>query len=1258
MEELDLQYLPIDFVGKSKPSKKIDAIYEKKKITLKRALDSLNSRKEEICEKYNKIFKEESELLKRNLNDTKGLIKNELYESTLASNYDNTKTIDINYFKQVYKRILELTSQKNDFVDNFYLDLVKNEKEKAKEFTEILKTTYEEIRNNTYKLPYECDEIIEFEIEKLNQTILCNNRNYAKLKFELKSEIENYAKNTIQDLQYVKECWIKYVSNQNENALNELRNTYVPVFADTVQTLGTKIEEATFNLQQIDSLIKNKEPEEWLKITRQTMANLDRKAKKITMDYKQASVIVYNRFFQELKTIAETLKDIPNFEHFPLEEIEVYTPTLKEIRENYDVEFEKIQTAWNDLMIKLLETMDNNYRFLNALTILWENHFQRTEVLRMIILRDLENTIKLNNKVCKQYETEHNILIDTLRQESSQEKAKKTFESIKKMLKTMEEKYHKQYQSEVTLFKKYKGAFDLEMDILLAEITRFLEIYPPDKEKDPKIQRKRASQTSDIAASIDDLIPNQMIYCKYQIDAISNWQFGIWEIISNYVLVAKTEIQSEIDKWIQNHIEYLNVRKEIRFRIHETRLEKIMAYIYEERLEELCKHENRLGEHKNAVEKYLQKIKEDCKCLKHEKIDMILMKFQSKISTIESNSFDAENSYAVAAFIPILNSKTKNALEEIDNAASQYLLKCDDLFEAIQNSHGIYLKTVKLFSEGGNFSTFEVKKLLKNLEKIEKHAKTIITNLKKDVDTKKVIVYETINEKKREVTNFLEAIFEEHKFKETLIKKRKILEKTLVNEVCTHQYNFQILTDEFEQFKREMSKNCENYDSLENFADSVKSITRKLTGIEKYLEIAVPVRLFSNMSKLELPPEIDHLPPTPLTKTPVMENEKNFHEMTNRLFNFKMGELENPNTFFLKLNSILRKHWEETIAYVTEFYKGHRNVFYLEEKNILTSLPQLMNELYNTYNHFQSQCETKVMQDTNEFLCFSFDYLIFCNDQFEMYMKEFCTKTLKNFDKFYNKEVKQILENYKNDMKTKYLDLQKKLKPSFGHPKNRMFLEKLQIQAENIYSDAKEYHDTIKTPLYAKLKEKFDEFVNNYLNLNQTLRKIEQILNEFKTILIELNKKLNEKVRLFRMMLNCRHLEISQGILKHDECILNNCKSFLKFYDSKSSHQFDNGAIMIISSFQKGVVISSRLPSPFISSEDMIRNENSKEFSDDTTDDLFFIYLREYHSKFCTEIENENLDDFLHILRAQWWCAVKNVLDLYTVKYDQCKNLF
>lgn len=74
---------------------------------------------------------------------------------------------------------------------------------------------------------------------------------------------------------------------------------------------------------------------------------------------------------------------------------------------------------------------------------------------------------------------------------------------------------------------KYRELVEIEIDVLMAEIKRFLYLHPQDEERDPKKQRKRASQESQVLIDpTEALIPNQMLFCRYEVEAVSNWMFG------------------------------------------------------------------------------------------------------------------------------------------------------------------------------------------------------------------------------------------------------------------------------------------------------------------------------------------------------------------------------------------------------------------------------------------------------------------------------------------------------------------------------------------------------------------------------------------------------------------------------------------------------------------------------------------------------------------------------------------------------------
>ncbi|XP_050302268.1 uncharacterized protein LOC126740337 isoform X2 [Anthonomus grandis grandis] len=1082
MTNPDIECLPTDFVGISRPSKRLEALYQKKEREQVEAIKELEDKKLEICKRYEKLIEKRSEQISRNLEEMRTTLKDEMYNFKIEMFRDQA-SIDKYEFKKIYKKVLLQAEQHHSLIETFYKDLCEMEKNKSKELTIALKFTYNAIKSISLKLPKENDEWVELEIEKLNQTILCNNRNYLELKTQFQTAVQNDTKLKISDLQNIKENWIKISKERSQQAADDLKEKYVSEMTKMADKLKTETMDKMLNvLPSVASLPNRQNPEEWLENIRLTLATLDQKSQKIMMSYKQAAVVIYNRFFQELKVLKETLDEIGEGEQISKGQASMYTPDLDEIRLNYGDDLERIKVVWDEVVEQISKTVDNTHDFLVAATSLWEDHFCRTKVLQIIVLKDIENTVKKHNTLSELCETKVNILIDTLRQEPSKEKLKKTLEDLKKSLSSIEVLYKTQYQAEVNVLKKFNSMQELKADILVAEIKRFLEVYPPDMEKDPKIQRKRASQTSETTNSTDNLIPNQLIYCKFQIGAVSNWQFGLWECIGNYMTNAKADILAETDKWIQTHINYIDTRLKIRMAIHDQRLEKIMAFIYQQRLDELCLHQKRFEEHKIAVEKRTIELKDEYK-LYQDKYRDIVNKFKEESTDVELKCVDSKNSYEVATMKPLLNNKMDQCIQKFDNLNNEYLEKCQHFLNSVKASHIIFAKNMKLFSEQGNFSVIEIKDVLKNMEKIEAQVEKTIVTINKEIEECKCEKLQQIKNKFDEVYYSINKILEEYKFVGDLDEMQKKLKYDLSKQVCTFQYKLKSIITQYKKTKKEILANVGSFHYFKTFVEAIEDIIKKLRLLSDFLDLPEPVVFYSDKSSSTSTDRSIKPRQSSMGRGPqYIENYAN--KLESQIFNFNLDS--QTSSYFNKLNQILKEYWNNVINCTKTFFVHLPRCIYLEDK-VFSGPVALMKDLHSKMLDYQSQCETRIMQDTKEYLFFTITFIIFLQDYLDMYPEEYSRKFLKHFENVFENEIKRDLQKHKEDIRDKFEDLQKKLKTWYGHPQHRGILEKLQIEAEILTSEAKETCEDIKYPYLAKLEQEYNRAILEYNDLKENL---------------------------------------------------------------------------------------------------------------------------------------------------------------------------
>lgn len=386
------------------------------------------------------------------------------------------------------------------------------------------------------------------------------------------------------------------------------------------------------------------------------------------------------------------------------------------------------------------------------------------------------------------------------------------------------------------------------------------------------------------------------------------------------------------------------------------------------------------------------------------------------------------------------------------------------------------------------------------------------------------------------------------------------------------------------------------------------------------MDVAVPVRLNADKS---------------------LTNQS--EDFTGKLFNFDTNQWE--DTYFNNLNKRIFDVWNQTVQDAKNFYKS-RQGFYLDQAKLPRDFEQLLHSIYDTYVQIQTQCETRVIRDTKQFLSLANNCLLFLVQYFDNYMDDYSKKSLKQFEQFYESDVKHIIQKEKILILRNYEQLKAKLKPLYGHPSNKNILEKLQVEAEIIHSEAKEVFLQCKQPYLEMLDERFRGAVTEFIALSETLPDFFNITRLFKEVLEDLNEKLDQKIDLLRVAINT------------NETLLDCCKSFLNELTPCSAKpselvllpykDFDSPSPFLVS-------ISSSVTKQSPKTIESFAFKSRSTVSSNTfglQTDPFLLELKGNYSKFLNEVETENFEIFLDTLKAEWLFAVQRVRDLYTPKYD------
>lgn len=371
---------------------------------------------------------------------------------------------------------------------------------------------------------------------------------------------------------------------------------------------------------------------------------------------------------------------------------------------------------------------------------------------------------------------------------------------------------------------------------------------------------------------------------------------------------------------------------------------------------------------------------------------------------------------------------------------------------------------------------------------------------------------------------------------------------------------------------------------------------------------------------------------------PVRLTRQSDDSLTGKLFNFDTNQWD--NTYFHTLNKRIFDAWNQTVQDAKNFYNS-RQGFYLDQTKLPRDFEQLLLTIYETYVQIQTQCETKVIRDTKEFLSLANNCLLFLVKYFDNYMDDYSKKSLKQFEQFYENDVKLVIQKEKRLIVRHYEQLKKKLKPLYGHPSNKNILERLQVEAEITHSNAKEVFLQCKQPYLEMLDERFRDAVNEFIVLSEIVPDFFNTTTIFKEVLDDLTDKLDQRIDL---------------LLNTKETLPECCKSFLSEL-APCSAKLSELILFPYKDYDSPFVVSNS-SSMTKQSQKTIESFTFSAVSSINTfglqTDPFLLELKGTYSKFLNEVETD--ETFLDTMRAEWLFAVQRICNLYTPKYDNANK--
>ncbi|XP_041889830.1 coiled-coil domain-containing protein 180 isoform X1 [Corvus kubaryi] len=198
-----------------------------------------------------------------------------------------------------------------------------------------------------------------------------------------------------------------------------------------------------------------------------------------------------------------------------------------------------------------------------------------------------------------------------------------------------------------------------------------------------------------------------------------------------------------LEKWcaesLSNSFIFVAAKKEelnaillLHLQMHQQKQEEIQTNIYNARAAELALHKERLECHCAVLGEGLKK--EKAEFLKFsDQLNNLNTNFHSRVQNLEHDFLHAPVTEQSASSSNILQSELHNHLESIRVTVRSYQHHLEEALGKLRNLNVGFLKSCRLFSEAGDFSSEEVNVFTKCLQKESKQIDSFESSIKTDV---------------------------------------------------------------------------------------------------------------------------------------------------------------------------------------------------------------------------------------------------------------------------------------------------------------------------------------------------------------------------------------------------------------------------------------------------------------------------------------------------------------------------------------------
>ncbi|XP_071097132.1 coiled-coil domain-containing protein 180-like [Haliotis cracherodii] len=199
---------------------------------------------------------------------------------------------------------------------------------------------------------------------------------------------------------------------------------------------------------------------------------------------------------------------------------------------------------------------------------------------------------------------------------------------------------------------------------------------------------------------------------------LEDWMTQAAERASSVVVAKCEELNSELD---------------LRLHLHQPRARRAEFDVHNVRAAELVMHSERVARHCKGIQQTLAELRHRFNGMSHEH-NKLAQKFREDIEALEIIFINATKSSRLVALQNQLSVELDKFMSVIRTSLRKFRQYLDETLQMLRESNARFIKSFKVFSDGGNFCPDEIEEYRKKLEKMSQKIDTSEGSIMSDLE--------------------------------------------------------------------------------------------------------------------------------------------------------------------------------------------------------------------------------------------------------------------------------------------------------------------------------------------------------------------------------------------------------------------------------------------------------------------------------------------------------------------------------------------